>query len=83
MAKLLIEDVELLVKRKDPILQKFYVGALGLEEEVMIQLKGLDLKSHQTKKVENIPSKLLNRQQQKSLGERINKKLKYNCVSST
>lgn len=44
-AALLIQDVSLLVKRKDPILQKLYVGLLGVEQEVMIHLKGVDIAS--------------------------------------
>ena len=45
MAKLLFEDVELLVKRRDPYLQKLYIGLLGLEQEVMVGLRGLELQS--------------------------------------
>lgn len=45
LAKVLIQDVSLLVKRKDPILQKLFVGLLGVEQEVMIHLKGLNLLS--------------------------------------
>ena len=41
MARLLYEDVELLVRRRDPSLQKLYVGLLGLEQEVMVSLRGL------------------------------------------
>jgi len=32
MAGILIQDVSLLVKRKDPILQKLFVGLLGVEQ---------------------------------------------------
>ncbi len=32
LAALLIQDVSLLVKRKDPILQKLFVGLLGVEQ---------------------------------------------------
>ena len=32
MAKLLFDDVGLLVRRKDPLLQKLFVGLLGLEQ---------------------------------------------------
>jgi hypothetical protein len=32
MAKLLFDDVGLLVRRKDPFLQKLFVGLLGLEQ---------------------------------------------------
>jgi hypothetical protein len=32
IAKLLFDDVSLLVKRKDPFLQKLFVGLLGLEQ---------------------------------------------------
>jgi hypothetical protein len=45
LATVLIQDVSLLVKRKDPILQKLFVGLLGVEREVMIHLKGLNLLS--------------------------------------
>ncbi len=31
MAKILLEDVGLLVKKRDPFLQKLFVGLLGLE----------------------------------------------------
>ncbi len=43
MAKILLEDVGLLVKKRDPFLQKLFVGVLGLESEVMINLSGFDL----------------------------------------
>ncbi len=53
------------MKRKDPILQKLFVGLLGVEREVMIHLKGLNLltiNSNKNKKSEGVPSKLLNKQ---------------------
>lgn len=31
MAQLLLQDVGLLIKRRDPFLQKLFVGVLGLE----------------------------------------------------
>lgn len=45
LAAVLIQDVSLLVKRKDPVLQKLFVGLLGVEQEVMIHLKGVNLLS--------------------------------------
>lgn len=45
MAQLLLQDVGLLVKKRDPFLQKLFVGVLGLESEVMIHVSGLDLQS--------------------------------------
>jgi hypothetical protein len=66
VAKVLFDDVALLVKRRDPFLQKLFVGILGLESEVMIHISGLDL-STSTKKEPGIGSKFLTRKQQKSL----------------
>lgn len=62
-AALMIQDVSLLVKRKDPILQKLFVGLLGVEQEVMIHLKGVDIasKSSKNKKFEGVPSKILSK----------------------
>jgi hypothetical protein len=45
MAQLLLQDVSLLVRKRDPFLQKLFVGVLGLESEVMIHVSGLDLQS--------------------------------------
>ena len=70
LAAVLIQDVSLLVKRKDPVLQKLFVGLLGVEQEVMIQLKGMSLlsiNSSKNRKREGVPSKMLSRVQQKPL----------------
>ncbi len=45
MANILLNDVGLLVKKRDPFLQKLFVGLLGLESEVMIHVSGFDLQS--------------------------------------
>lgn len=76
IAKHLIADVGLLVKRKDPILQKFYVSLLGLEKEVQVNLKGFNFDSG-TKKDSLIPSKILNKSQVKLITDKINKKIKF------
>jgi hypothetical protein len=64
------------VKRKDPILQKFYVSLLGLEKEVQVNLKGFNFDSG-TKKDSLIPSKILNKSQVKLITDKINKKIKF------
>jgi len=75
---MLFDDVGLLVKRRDPFLQKLYVGMLGLESEVMIHIGGLDIKS--TKKEPVIASKYLTKKNQKALSEKINRKYKYSLL---
>lgn len=81
LAKQLIADVGLLVKRKDPILLKFYVGVLGLEKEVFVNLKGFDVSSNGSKKEAMLQTKFLNKSQIKTLSDKINKKIKFNLVA--
>lgn len=45
-----MEDVDLLVERKDSNLQQLYVGILRLEKEVNVNLKGFDVDSKNNKK---------------------------------
>jgi hypothetical protein len=79
IAQLLYEDVALLVKRRDPYLQKLFVGLLGLEQEVMISLRGLELQSTAKKEV-SFSSKWLSKKQNKQLLDKINKKYKYSLL---
>lgn len=79
MAQLLYEDVGLLVRRRDPYLQRLFVGLLGLEEEVMISLRGLQLQAT-TKKEVLLNSKWLSKKTSKQLLDRINKKYKYSLL---
>ena len=83
MAKKLIEDVALLVKRKDPILQKFYVATLGLEKEVHVNLKGFDVDATTSKKDSMLPTKILNKAHIKTINDKINKKIKFSLVTET
>ena len=78
LAKILLEDVGLLVKKRDPFLQKLFVGVLGLESEVMINLSGFDLST--SVKKEQINSKFLTKKHQKILLDKINKKAKYSLL---
>ena len=78
IAAILMEDVSLLVRKRDPFLQKLFVGLLGLESEVMIHVSGLDLQS--SVKKEAINSKFLSKKHQKSILDRINKKHKYSLL---
>ena len=80
MARQLVSDVSLLVKRKDAILQKFYVGILGLEQEIFVNLKGFDVDMTGNKKDSMLPTKILNKSQVKMLSDKINKKIKFNLV---
>ncbi len=61
------------------------MGLLGVEQEVMIHLKGLNLLSiaNKNKKFEGVPSKILTRQEQKLLADKINKKFKYHLAYQT
>jgi hypothetical protein len=77
-AQLLLQDVGLLVRKRDPFLQKLFVGLLGLESEVMLHVSGLDLQS--SVKKEAINSKFLTKKHQKALLDRIGKKCKYSLV---
>ena len=79
MAKLLYDDVELLVKRRDPYLQRLFVGLLGLEQEVMINLRGLELQPT-AKKEASFNSKWLTQKTSKQLLDKINKKYKYSLL---
>ena len=76
VARLLFEDVGLLVKKRDSHLQKLFVGLLGPEQEVMISLRGLELQSA-VKKEASFSSKWLNKKQNKQIVDKINKKYKY------
>lgn len=78
IAAILMEDVSLLVRKRDPFLQKLFVGLLGLESEVMIHVSGLDLQS--SVKKEAINSKFLTKKHQKNIIDRINKKHKYSLL---
>lgn len=78
MAQLLLTDVGLLVRKRDPFLQKLFVGLLALESEVMIHVTGLDLQS--SVKKEAINSKFLSKKHQKTLLDRIGKKCKYSLL---
>lgn len=78
MARILLQDVSLLVRKRDPFLQKLFVGLLGLESEVMIHVTGLDLQS--SVKKESINSKFLTNKHQKALIDKINKKYKYSLL---
>ena len=55
------------------------MGLLGLEQEVMISLRGLELQST-VKKETSFNSKWLNKKQNKQLLDRINKKYKYSLL---
>lgn len=83
IAEHLVKDVSLLVKRKDPILQKFYVGLMALEKEVMVGLKDYEVTAQQEKRESNIPTRLLNRTQQKQVLDKISKKAKFNLNLET
>lgn len=61
IAEQLIEDVDLLVKRKDHNLQQLYVGMLRLEKEVNVNIKGFDVDSRNSKKDALLTSKILNK----------------------
>jgi hypothetical protein len=71
--------VSLLVRRKDPFLQRLFVGLLGLEQEVMINLQGLELQSPAKKEV-SFNSKFLTKKQEKILHDKISKKCKYSLL---
>lgn len=75
IAQLLFQDVGLLVKRRDPYLQRLFVGLLGLEEEVMISLGGLEVQTS-TKKEPSLGTKWLSKKQVKQVMEKTGKKFK-------
>jgi hypothetical protein len=79
IAKLLFDDVGLLVKRRDPFFQRLFVGLLGLEEEVMISLGGLEVQAT-PKKEPSLGSKWLSKKQVKQVMEKTGKKFKCSLL---
>lgn len=79
IAQLLFEDVGLLVKRRDPFLQRLFVGLLGLEEEVMISLGGLEVQTS-VKKEPSLSTKWLSKKQAKQIMEKTGKKFKCSLL---
>lgn len=63
-----MEDVGLLVKRKDALLQMFYVGLLRIERDVHVCIKGFDVDSRNSnKKDTQLSTKILNKAHIKSV----------------
>ncbi len=77
IATMLMTDLELLAKRRDAMLQAFYVDVLGIEREVNVVMKGL---STRPKQDFTIPSVLLSKQHQVTLMKKIATKAKFSLV---
>jgi hypothetical protein len=76
---MLVKDLDLLAKRKDAILQMFYVDVLGIEREVYVAMKGL---STLPKQDFTIPSILLSKTHQLELMKKISTKAKFSLLLS-
>ena len=74
---MLMADLELLAKRRDAMLQAFYVDVLGIEREVNVVMKGL---STRPKQDFTIPSVLLSKQHQVTLMKKIATKAKFSLI---
>jgi hypothetical protein len=77
IAEMLVRDLDLLAKRKDAILQMFYVDVLGIEREVYVAMKGL---STLPKQDFAIPSVLLSKSHQVELMKKISIKAKFSLL---
>lgn len=72
-----MKDLDLLARKKDALLQTFYVDVLGIEREVNVAMKGL---STLPKQDFTIPSVLLSKGNQVSLMKKISVKAKFSLL---